>query len=91
MPSFQIGWDPNLPGSATFQALIGTVGWVALALCIIAMALGAGKWAIGSGSNNAASAASGQKMVVGGVIGVIIIGALAFLVPLLLSYGASIH
>jgi hypothetical protein len=85
--------DPNpaaLPGSETFQSLVDAVTWFALVACLVAVIIGAVTWAFGSSSTNAAAASKGQKTVVGGIIGAVIIGASSILINFFYHLGFTL-
>jgi Family of unknown function (DUF6112) len=86
--------SPNpsaLPGAQTFQSLVNAITWFALVACLVAVIIGGVTWAFGASSTNAAAASKGQKTVVGGIIGAVIIGASSILINAFYHIGFSLH
>lgn len=78
--------DPDPPGQAQLQELIGTIRTWSIIACVIAIIIAAILWAWGSQSQNAAQATQGKK----GVIVAVAAAAIIFAAEALVNWGIKL-
>jgi hypothetical protein len=81
----------GLPGAALLLQILGWVFWVVLLVCIGAIAYHAGRWAIGSRSDNPAYVTDGKRGVLRALVATLVIGLAQALVQGLYSVASSVH
>lgn len=81
----------SLIGFSNLQGLTDAIAGFALLGCAIAAVVGALRWAFGAGSSNVVEASAGKKMVAGGIVGAIIIGATAAIISFAYTQGTLLH
>lgn len=81
----------SLIGFQTLQHVSNAVAGFALLGCAVAAVVGGARWAFGAGSTNVVEQAAGKKMVAGGVVGAVIIGAAATIINFAYTSGTQLH
>jgi len=83
--------DPSkLPGAAVLQQLTDGIGGVALAVCAIAVLVGAAMWALGSHAQNPQQAMLGRRTVVTAVAAAMLVGATGAIVSWAFELGTHV-
>jgi hypothetical protein len=78
--AISITQNSSIPGTAKLETLIGGLMTLALAACVAAVLAGGGLWGFGERRGNFAFAHQGRRLVEGGLIGGVVIGAAVTLV-----------
>ncbi|MDA8372849.1 MAG: hypothetical protein M0Z91_01115 [Actinomycetota bacterium] len=80
-----------VPGANLITQVFGWADGIALAMCVLAVLIGAGLWAFGPMMDNPRSASMGKKMLIAAAVGTIVLGAGPHLISALFSIGTSAH
>ena len=83
--------DPSkLPGAGVLQQITDGIGGVALAVCVMALLVGAAMWAFGSHAQNPHQAMLGRRTVVTAVAAAMLVGATGAIVSWAFQLGTQV-
>lgn len=80
----------KLPGAGALQQITDGIGGVALAICVVALLVGAAMWALGSHLQNPHQAMLGRRTVVTAVAAAMLVGAAGAIVTWAFELGSRV-
>lgn len=81
--------EAGIPGGALIGRIVNGVAQYALWACVAAVLAGAGFWGWANYNDRAAGVNKGQKMILGGVVGAVVVGASGLIVNTAFTAGGA--